>query len=118
MMIDPPVAPRRPCGPRFALALVLGLSGLSPLYAESRPAALDKPLPQSVQDLRVIQERVKKVVAKVTPATVGIRWGNSAGSGVVVSKDGYVLTAGHISGEPDRTMMLIFPDGKRVKAKT
>lgn len=118
MMNDPPLTHGRPCGSRFVLALVFGLAFLAPLYAESRPAAFDKPVPQSVQDLRVIQERVKKVVAKVTPATVGIRWGNSAGSGVVVSKDGYVLTAGHISGEPDRTVTVIFPDGKRVKAKT
>jgi serine protease Do len=88
------------------------------LHAESRPAAFDKPVPQTVQDLRIIQERVKKVVAKVSPATVGIRFGNNAGSGVIVSKDGYVLTAGHISGEADRRVTVILPDGRRLKAKT
>lgn len=118
MMNDPPVAPGRPCRSRFVLAVAAGLLGLAPLHADSRPAALDLPVPRSVQDLRAIQERVKKVVVKVTPATVGIRFGSSAGSGVIVSKDGYVLTAGHISGEPDRTVTLIFPDGKRVKART
>jgi serine protease Do len=105
-------------GPRFALALLLGLSVRTPLHAESRPAALDKAVPQNIQDLRAIQERVKKVAAMVTPATVGIRYRNNAGSGVIVSKDGYVLTAGHISGEADRTMTLILSDGRRVKGKT
>ncbi|HEY7152442.1 MAG TPA: trypsin-like peptidase domain-containing protein [Gemmataceae bacterium] len=110
--------PGRPCGPRFALALLLGLSVRTLLHAESRPAAFDKPVPQTVQDLRIIQERVKKVVAKVSPATVGIRFGNNAGSGVIVSKDGYVLTAGHISGKADRRVTVILPDGRRLKAKT
>jgi serine protease Do len=112
------LTPGRPCGSRFALALLLGLSVGTPLHAESRPAAFDKPVPQTVQDLRIIQERVKRMVAKVTPATVAIRFGNNAGSGVIVSKDGYVLTAGHISGEPDHTVTLILSDGRRVKGKT
>ena len=106
------------CGPRFALALLLGLTLLTPLYAESRAPALDRPLPQNLQDLLVIQERVRKVAAKVSPSTVGIRIGNAAGSGVIISKDGYVLTAGHISGKPDRTATIILPNGKQLKGKT
>lgn len=103
---------------RFILALLIGLVVLPPLRADSRPPALDKVLPQSVQDLRVIQERVKKVTAKVLPCVVSIRIGNAAGSGVIVSKDGYVLTAGHISGEADRRADVILPDGRRLKGKT
>ncbi len=103
---------------RFILALLIGLLARTPLYAESRPPALDKLLPQSVQDLRAIQERVKKVTAKVTPCVVSIRIGNAAGSGVIVSKDGYVLTAGHISGEAERRADVILPDGRRLKGKT
>jgi len=103
---------------RFVLALLLSLAVLTPLYAESRPPALDKPVPENVQDLRAIQQRVKKVVEKVTPAVVGIRIGHAAGSGVIVNKDGYVLTAGHISGEPDRDALLFLPDGRRLKGKT
>lgn len=104
--------------PRFVLAVFVALSSLTPLHAESRPLALDKKMPESVQDLRVIQERVKKVVAKVTPATVGIIIGHNAGSGVIVSKDGYVLTAGHVSGKPNRDVTVILADGRRVKGKT
>ncbi len=103
---------------RFILALLLSLAALPPLYAESRPPALDKRVPENAQDLRAIQERVKKVTAKVMPAVVGIRIGHAAGSGVIVNKDGYVLTAGHISGEPDRDALLFLPDGRRLKGKT
>jgi serine protease Do len=104
--------------PRFVFALLLSFTGLAFLHGESRPPALDKPLPENIRDLRAIQERVKKVVAKVTPATVGIRIGSAAGSGVIVSKDGYVLTAGHISGKPDRDAIVILPNGRQLKGKT
>jgi serine protease Do len=103
---------------RFVLALLWGLAVLTPLGADSRPPVLDKLVPETVQDLRIIQERVKKVTAKVTPAVVGVRIGHAAGSGVIVKKDGYVLTAGHISGEPNRDALVILPDGRRLKGKT
>ena len=103
---------------RFILSLLLTLTVLTPVRAESRPPALDKLVPENVRDLRAIQERVKKVAAKVMPATVGIRIGHAAGSGVIVSKDGYVLTAGHISGEPDRVVEVILPDGTKLKGTT
>jgi serine protease Do len=103
---------------RFILASLVGLTALAPLRAESRPPALDKLVPENVRDLRVIQERVKKAAAKVMPAVVGIRIGHAAGSGVIVSKDGYVLTAGHISGEPDREVEMFLPEGRKLKGKT
>ena len=59
--------------PRFVLSVVIGLSILTPLHAQNRPLALDKRVPETVQELRAIQERVKKAAAKVMPCTVGIR---------------------------------------------
>ncbi len=111
--------PRRTMLPRTYLFLssLLGLTVLTPVRAEA-PPALDKPVPQTVQDLRVIQDQVKKVVAKALPCTVAIRIGNAAGSGVLVSEDGLILTAGHISGEADRTVTVILSDGRRLKGKT
>jgi serine protease Do len=103
---------------RFALALLIGFVALTPLHAESRAPVLDKRLPENVQDLRAIQERVKKMAAKVMPCVVGIRIEHAAGSGVIVSKDGYVLTAGHISGEPRRDVEILLPDGKTLKGET
>jgi serine protease Do len=112
------ITPPGPCGLRLFLALLLSLTALAPAQAESKPAALDKPVPQNVKDLRAIQEQVRKVLDKAIPCTVGIRIGNIAGSGVIISKDGYVLTAGHISGEPDRKVILFLADGRKVQAKT
>jgi serine protease Do len=83
-----------------------------------QPAALGKPTPESIEDLKAIQKQLQKVLEKVVPATVGVQVGNAAGSGVIVNAEGYVLTAGHVSGKPDQECFLIFPDGKRVKGKT
>src|SRR4051794_32462638 len=88
----------------FRLALLLAAAGLggprlpaeSPAAAkvERLPAGLIKSVPENLEDLRAIEQQVKRVLAKVMPATVGLRLGSVAGSGVIVSEDGYVLTAG------------------------
>jgi serine protease Do len=104
--------------PRLVLALTLGLACLVSARADSNAPALTKLVPENVEDLRAIQTQVKKALAKAMPATVGIRIGNAAGSGVIVRKDGYVLTAGHISGKPDRDAVVILPDGRKLKGKT
>jgi serine protease Do len=82
------------------------------------PAALSRSAPESAEDLKAIQDHVKKVIKKVTPAVVGIQMGASAGSGVIIDDEGHVLTAGHVSGKPGRDCVVIMPDGKRLKAKT
>src|SRR5262245_41691139 len=83
-----------------------------------QPAALDRPVPESVEDLKAIQKQLQKVLDKVVPCTVGVQVGGASGSGVIISADGYVLTAGHVSGKPDQECVLILHDGKRVKGKT
>src|SRR5262249_2891800 len=84
-------------------ALLLGAAGVCAL-PEARadkapkatpPVALTKPAPEGVADLREMQKQTKAVLAKVVPATVGLIVGSSTGSGVIVSPDGYVLTARH-----------------------
>ncbi len=107
------MAPHRWC---FSL-LVLPLLALS-LAAAETPSPLDKPAPENIADLKAIQQQVKATLEKVMPAVVGIRVGVASGSGVIVSKDGYVLTAGHVSGAPNREVIIVFADGKTVKAKT
>src|SRR5262249_46582566 len=82
------------------------------------PAVLDKVAPENIEELKAIQLQVRKVLEKAIPCTVGIRIGAAQGSGVIVSKDGYVLTAGHVSGTPGKDCTLVLPDGKTVKGKT
>lgn len=82
------------------------------------PAVFSKRAPESLEDLRAIERHVDKVLQRVTPAIVCVRIGNGSGTGVIVSPDGLVLTAGHVCGAPGRPCTLIFPDGKTAKGKT
>lgn len=86
--------------------------------SESLQKVLAKSAPQSVDDLQAIQDHVGDLVEKIMPCVVAVRIGNAQGSGVIVSKDGYVLTAAHVSGRPNRNAKFILPDGRMLDGKT
>jgi serine protease Do len=82
------------------------------------PVAFTKPAPTSVADLRLMEQKVKELVHRVTPAVVDVQIGNGSGSGVIISADGLVLTAGHVCGSANKDVRLVFPDGRKAKGKT
>jgi serine protease Do len=90
--------------------------------AENATDSLSKILmggaPNTVSDLKAMQGRIQKLSEKLILATVGVQVGQAQGSGVIVSKDGYVLTAAHVSGNPGRDVKFIMSDGKELKGKT
>lgn len=118
--------------PRFEktrpLAITLCLLLLVPSYqvraAEESAPELDiasifaGTAPASVEELKAMEEHFRQLSEKVAKCTVGVRVGQAQGSGVIINKDGYVLTAGHVAGKPDRNVIFILPDGKEVKGKT
>lgn len=76
--------------------------------------------PESVDELKALQGRVKTVYQKSLPVTVALLMaggpgGGSAGSGVIVSADGLVLTAAHVIGKPREAVVFELSDGRRVK---
>ncbi|MGA2751134.1 MAG: S1C family serine protease [Verrucomicrobiota bacterium] len=85
---------------------------------EELPAAFTKPAPASLEDLRVMQRHVEGLVARVSPAVVAVEVGYGSGSGVVITGDGLVLTAGHVCGWPRRDVLFTFADGKNARGKT
>lgn len=82
------------------------------------PAAFAKATPTSLNDLQVIEDHVSKLIGKVKIATVGVQVGRAFGSGVIISADGFILTAGHVSGDKNRIATITLADGRRVNAKT
>ena len=78
----------------------------------------EKNVPDSKQDLLSIQARLQKTLKKAKHAVVAIQSGGGSGSGVIVSKDGLALTAGHISGRSGRSVKIVLPDGRGVDAVT
>ena len=51
---------------------------------------------ESVEQLRQVEAKIQKAVSLAIPAVVGVTDGQGFGSGVIVSEDGLVLTAGHV----------------------
>jgi serine protease Do len=82
------------------------------------PDVFDKKYPDGIEDLKLIQNHVKDILKKVVPATVCVQVGQSSGSGVIVSEDGLILTAGHVSDKPGQDVTVIMPDGTKHKGKT
>ncbi len=82
------------------------------------PKSWEKKVPESKEDLLSIQAKLQTTLKKAKQAVVAIQSGGGSGSGVIVSKDGLVLTAGHISGRAGRSVKIVLPDGRRVNAVT
>ncbi len=99
-----------------------------PANRKQLPEALRKSVPASIADLRTIQRQVESLVPKVSPAVVAVEVGMTnrngdtvgyaSGSGVVISSDGLVLTAGHVAAGPNRKVRFTFADGKTAVGKT
>jgi serine protease Do len=94
----------------------LALAGKS--HAAEAPAIFGKAKPESLGDLRAMERHLSKLVPRVSPAVVAVQVGGGSGSGVVISEDGYVLTAAHVCNEPNRDVRFTFPDGKTARGKT
>jgi serine protease Do len=72
---------------------------------------------ESLSELKQREQKIKEVSVRVLPATVCVTDGIGFGSGVVVSKDGVVLTAGHVLLTEGKKFVVIFPDGREVAAE-
>jgi S1-C subfamily serine protease len=54
----------------------------------------------TLAQLKLAQELTRAQYDKILAATVGIHLEDSSGSGVIVSEDGYILTAAHVIVTP------------------
>lgn len=74
--------------------------------------------PADVSQLKFLEKRSAELMDELLPAIVNVQVGAAQGSGVVVSRDGYVLTAAHVIGRQNLNARIKFPDGREVNAKT
>ena len=72
----------------------------------------------ALSDLRAMQGHVRSLSDHLRKCTVGVQVGPAWGSGVIISKDGYVLTAAHVAGQPNADCEFKLSDGRALKGKT
>lgn len=72
----------------------------------------------SLEDLLKLEQKTEGLAKKVTPCTVALisRATGASGSGVVVSAEGLILTAAHVT-DGTAAVEVVFPNGKQVKGK-
>ncbi|MDX1563949.1 MAG: trypsin-like peptidase domain-containing protein [Phycisphaeraceae bacterium] len=74
--------------------------------------------PNSAEDLQALQKRFQSVAEQALKTTVAVRIGQGNGSGVIISKDGFVLTAAHVIGAPGRDLTVVLQDGRQLRGKS
>ena len=104
------------------LSLLAALSFSSgPVLAQAqqppakRSAAEMAPNVKGFRDLQKLNRQIVALSKRAQPATVCLisKNGRGSGSGVVVSEDGLILTAAHVTSSMAGGVVVIFPDGTR-----
>lgn len=97
-------------GSLFLFSLLAPIAGAFPVN--------EKKAPESPGDIKAIQSALLAVIPKAQAATVNIDLGDGSGSGVIVSEDGLVMTAAHVSTGVGKEVTVDMPDGTKLKAVT
>lgn len=100
---------------------VLFLLGLSVFGFAAEPKRLsvnDKKIPSGTEDLRIIEATLKRSLPTARNATVCLEMDGGSGSGVIISADGLILTAAHVTGGVGKSITAILADGRKVKCET
>jgi serine protease Do len=114
---------------RWMPPLILACSFALPLFAQTTsPVSLEPPTatakvlsaraPANAAELKLIQDQLHKVIERVMPATVAVEIRGAAGSGVIVNREGLVLTAAHVVGRAGRRGSVELPDGRRLSGRS
>lgn len=100
----------------FTATAGLAMAGMSVTGAfAERPYYNDKKVPNA-EDLVAIQKSLQDNLAQARAATVCIQLGQGSGSGAIVSEDGLILTAAHVSSGVGKEMTVVMEDGTKHKA--
>ena len=74
--------------------------------------------PRNQTELIALEKQQTKVAEKVNLVTVNLQHGTTQGSGVIITGEGYILTAAHVAGRPEQMIRITLHDGTRVDGVT
>lgn len=102
------------------LRLILLVGLLLPLGAQSpKPLIVNgKKVPANTEDMLQIEAALKMALPTARNATVCLELGQGSGSGVIISPEGLILTAAHVTGGVGKEITAILADGRKVKCES
>ena len=102
----------------FAVADPFPTEQANPLQLTPEVKKLFLRPPRDAGDLQAMQDHMQQLAKTVSPAVVGIRLKRGMGSGVIISPDGYILSAGHVTGRANQPATIFLADGRKLSAMT
>ena len=98
--------------------LFLGLITMGFSQDPKRLRVNDKKVPAGTEDMLAIEAALKGALPTARNATVCLELGQGSGSGVIISADGLILTAAHVTGGVGKDITAILADGRKVKCES
>jgi hypothetical protein len=98
--------------------LLLGLMISAFSQDANRLSVNDKKLPVGSDDMRAIEAALKSSLPAARNATVCLELAQGSGSGVIISADGLILTAAHVTGGVGKDITAILADGRKIKCES
>lgn len=110
--VQKPVAPSVKTQGSYAGTTFVSIeSGLERIAKSGEP-------PRTLVELQALEKQQEKVASKINEVTVNVKQGSAQGSGVIITPDGFVLTAAHVAGKPGKQAQITLSNGRKVMAKT
>ena len=95
--------------------LLIFVCSFGDIHTEAK-IGLNSSTPQNLTDLSAIQSKLQKILPIAKKSLVAIEANDGAGSGVIISEDGLVLTAAHVIGKTGKKMNVRLPNGRKFPA--
>ena len=89
-----------------------------PVTVDKVPEGFLKPVPKGVNELKEMQEHLIDIIPALKECTVNLQVGGAQGSGVIISPQGHILTAAHVSGRPGKKLNIIMNDGNQYRGRS
>ena len=97
---------------------MLGLLLFPPSIGAERLSLNEQKIPQNLEDLRAIQGALQSHLERARAATVCLQMGEGSGSAVIISEEGLVLTAAHVTAKVDEEVKVIMEDGRELRGRS